>query len=80
MSLRGTVPTRTWVRALNGFLALAFAAFLLGSYWPIIKTFDLHRADLGVKGEWIGDHARLITAVTPGGAADRAGLKPGDVL
>ena len=48
--------------------------------WPVVKTFDLHRADLGVKGEWIGDHARRVTAVTPGGAADRAGLRPGDVL
>jgi hypothetical protein len=68
------------VRALNGFLALALAAFLLGSYWPIIKTFDLHRADLGVKGEWIDGHARVVTAVTPRGAADRAGIKPGDAL
>lgn len=80
MSLRGATPVRTWVRALNGLIALALAAFLLGSYWPIVKTFDLHRADLGVKGEWTGDHARLITAVRPGGAADSAGIKPGDVL
>jgi len=80
MSLRGAMPARTWVRALNGFLALTLTALLLGSYWPVVRTFDLHRADLGVMGEWIGDHARLITAVTPGGAADRAGLKPGDVL
>lgn len=71
---------KTWVRAVNGVVALAVAVFLLGSYWPVVKTFDLHRADLGVKGEWISDHARRVTAVTPGGAADRAGLRPGDVL
>jgi len=80
VSLRGTMPKRTWVRALNGILALALAAFLLGSYWRVVETFDLHRADLGVKGEWVGDHARLVTAVTAGGAADRAGLRPGDIL
>jgi hypothetical protein len=68
------------VRVVNGFVVLALAALLLGSYWPIVKTFDLHRADMGVKGDWIGDHARLITSVTPGGAADRTGLEPGDVL
>lgn len=76
---KSTQP-KTWVRAVNGVVALALAVFVVGSYWPVVKTFDLHRADLGVKGEWIGDHARRVTAVTPGGAADRAGLRPGDVL
>ena len=60
-----TNPTqpRTCVRAVHGVVGLALGAFLLGTYWPIVKTFDLHRADLGAKGDWIGNQARLITAV-----------------
>lgn len=73
-------PARIGWRTLGRFLALALAALLLGTYWPIVKTFDLYRADLGIKGEWIGGHAKLITAVSPGGAADVARLVPGDVL
>jgi hypothetical protein len=67
-------------RAANGFVALALAASWLAVYWPVVKVFDLSRADLMYQGVWIGDHARQITAVTPGGVADRAGLRVGDVL
>jgi hypothetical protein len=71
---------RTWVRAVNTAFAVALAAFVLANYWPIVKLFDLSRADLQLQGDWIGGHAKRITAVTPGGVADRAALKVGDVL
>jgi hypothetical protein len=73
-------PIRPWVRILNTAFAVALAAFVLGNYWPIVKLFDLSRADLQYQGEWVGGHAKRITAVTPGGVVERAGLKPGDVL
>jgi len=73
-------PIRPMVRILNTAFAVALAAFVLANYWPIVKLFDLARADLQYQGEWVGGHAKRITAVTPGGVADRAGLKPGDVL
>jgi hypothetical protein len=71
---------RTFVRAINGLIALALGAYLLIAYLPVVKVFELSRADLMIRGEWIGGHAKQITAVTPGGVADRAGLKAGDVL
>jgi hypothetical protein len=67
-------------RVVNALFALALAAFVLANFWPTVKLFDLARADLQYQGSWIGGHAKRITAVTPGGVADRAGLKPGDVL
>ena len=73
-------PTKPMVRWINTMFAVALAVFVLANYWPIVKVFDLARADLQVQGEWIGGHAKRITAVTAGGVADRAGLKPGDVL
>ena len=33
-----------------------------------------------IEGEWIGGYAKQVTAVTPGGVADRAGIRAGDVL
>jgi hypothetical protein len=71
---------RPFIRAINTAFAVALTAFLLANYWPIVKVFDLSRAELQVQGEWIGGHAKRITAVTPGGVADRAGIKPGDML
>ena len=68
------------VRWINTMFAVALAVIVLANYWPIVKVFDLSRADLQYQGEWIGGHAKRITAVTPGGAAYRAGLRPGDVL
>ena len=79
MTANATHPS-TISRVLNGLVALALAAFVLANFWPTVKLFDLARADLQYQGEWIGGHAKRITAVTPGGVADRAGLKPGDVL
>ena len=79
MTTNATHPS-TISRVINGLLALALAAFVLANYWPIVKLFDLSRADLQYQGEWIGGHAKLITVVTPGGVADRIGLKAGDVL
>jgi hypothetical protein len=70
----------TFVRLLNALVALAFASLALAAYWPMMKLVDLHRADLGIKGEWIGGHAKRITKITPNGAADLAGLRVGDVL
>jgi hypothetical protein len=70
----------TWVRAINTAFAVALAAFILANYWPMVKLFDLSRGDLQVQGEWIGRHAKRITAVTSAGVADRAGLKAGDVM
>jgi len=78
--MTNSTQPRTFVRAINTLFAVALAAFVLASYWPIVKMFELARADLEVQGVWIGGHAKKITAVTPGGVADRAGLKPGDVL
>jgi hypothetical protein len=43
-------------------------------------VFDLSRADLMIQGEWTGGYAKRITEVTPGGVADRAGLRVGDVV
>lgn len=79
-AMRNSIKPKTWVRVVNGLAALAVAAFVLGNYWPIVKLFGLARADLQYQGEWIGGHAKRITAVTSGGVADRAGLRPGDVL
>ncbi len=73
-------PSRTWVRVVNGLMALALAVLVQATYWPLVKTFDLYRADLGYGGAWIGDHAKQITTISPDGPADRAGLTPGDVL
>lgn len=77
-----TNSTRTGIlaRALHTIAALAFAAFVLATYWPIMQLLDLERADLMLQGIWIEGHAKRITAVTPGGVADRAGLRVGDLL
>ena len=69
-----------FVRAINAILALALGALVLAIYLPTVQLFHLSRADLQVEGVWIGGHAKQITAVTPGGVADRAGLREGDVL
>jgi hypothetical protein len=79
MTANATLPSPLG-RAVNGLIALALAVYVLATYWPTLQLFDLSRADLDYEGEWIGGHAKEITAVTPGGAADRARLKPGDVL
>jgi hypothetical protein len=70
----------TAVRLANALIALAFASLALAAYWPMTKLVDLQRADLGIRGEWIGGHAKQITKLTPGGVADLAGLRVGDVL
>ena len=70
----------TLVRLVNALVALAFASLALAAYWPMMKLVDLHRADLGIRGEWIGGHAKQISKLTPGGVADLAGLHVGDVL
>ena len=67
-------------RVMNGLIALALAAFLLGAYWPIVQLTGLSRAELDYQGVWIGGNARQVVAVKPGGPADRAGIKPGDVF
>jgi hypothetical protein len=66
------------VRWTNTTLAVALAAFVLGNDWPIVKVFDLARADRPYQGIWIEGHAKRIMAVTTGRVADRAGLKIGD--
>lgn len=70
----------TLVRLANSLVALAFASLALATYWPMTRLVDLHRADLGIKGEWIGGHAKRITQLVPHGVADLAGLHVGDVL
>ena len=70
----------TLVRLVNALVALTFASLALAAYWPMTKLVDLHRADLGIRGEWIGGHAKRISKLTPGGVADLAGLHVGDVL
>ena len=65
---------------LNSAVAAAFVVYLLAAYWPLVKLFDLSRADLMIEGAWIGGYAKQITAVTPGGVADRADIRVGDVL
>ncbi len=73
-------PTSALARALNASVATALGAFLLATYWPMLQLFDLSRADPQYQGVWIGGHSKQITSVTPGGVADRAGLRAGDVL
>ena len=79
-AMTNTRQPRTWVRVVNGLAALTLAVAVLGAYWPMVRLFDLSHADLQYQGEWIGGHSKRITVVTPGGVADRAGLKAGDVL
>ena len=67
-------------RTFNTLVAAALGAFILAVYWPLVQLLDLSRADLEYQGYWIGGHTKQITAVTPGGVADRAGLREGDVL
>jgi len=67
-------------RVLNAIVAAAISIFLLASYWPMLQLFNLSRADLEYQGVWVDGHAKRITALTPGGVADRAGLRVGDVL
>jgi hypothetical protein len=68
------------VRLANALVALTLASLALAAYWPMTRLVDLHRADLGIRGEWIGGHAKRITSVRPDGAGDLAGLRVGDVL
>ncbi|NJD32610.1 MAG: hypothetical protein FIB04_12085, partial [Gammaproteobacteria bacterium] len=71
---------KTWVRVVNAILAMAVVAVVLGNYARAVKAVELERASLGLEAEWIGGHAKQIKSVTPGGPADRAGLRAGDVL
>ena len=75
-----TMHPSTISKTINGLFAVGFVAFVLTIFWPMVALVDLSRGDLQLKGVWIGGDAKQITAVTPGGVADRAGLKPGDVL
>jgi hypothetical protein len=68
------------VRLVNALVALSLASLAAATYWPMTRLVDLHRADLGIRGEWIGGHAKLITKIAAGGVADRAGLRVGDVI
>jgi len=43
---------------------------------PMSGITDAQKAELGVTG----DHGAVVASVTPGGPADRAGLRPGDLL
>jgi hypothetical protein len=67
-------------RAVNGAAAAALAVFVLASYWPTVRLFDLSLADIGVHGRWIGGYAKEVIGVAAGGAAERAGVRAGDVL
>ena len=80
VAVASSASPRAWTRVLNAAVAAAFAAYLLVAYWPLVKLFDLSRADLMIEGDWIGGYAKQVTAVTPGGVADRAGIRAGDVL
>ncbi len=70
----------TLVRLVNALVALTIASLAFATYWPMTRLVDLHRADLGIRGEWIGHHAKRITRLQPSGVADLAGLRVGDVL
>jgi len=61
-------------------LAVALGAVVLVTCWSTMRAFDIYRADLMIESVWIAGRARQITVVTPGGVADRAGLRAGDVL
>jgi hypothetical protein len=52
------------VRWINTMFAVALAAFVLGNYWPIVKVFDLARADLQPSSSVSTAHAPAIK--TPG--------------
>ena len=64
----------------NALCALALCALVLGNYLPMVRVLELSRAGLGLQGEWIANHSKRITSVSPGGPADRAGLRAGDVI
>jgi hypothetical protein len=78
--MKNSIKPKTWVRVVNGLAALALLIAVLVIFAPVLRVLHLHRADLGYQGVWIQGYAKRITSVTPGGAADRAGLKAGDVL
>jgi len=69
-----------WARAVHVVLAALLFALTAGNYLRIVGVFDLARGDIAIGGVWIGGHAKLITSVRPGGSADRAGLRAGDIL
>ena len=78
--MSGTGHPGTLVRLVNALVALAIVALAFATYWPMTRLVELHRADLGIRGEWIGNHAKRITRLEPAGVAGLAGLRVGDVL
>ena len=51
VAVANSAPPRSWTRALNAVVAAAFVVYLLAAYWPLVKLFDLSRADLMIEGE-----------------------------
>lgn len=67
-------------RLVNGSLAAVVASAVLAFYWPVLELTRLHRADLQLRGQWADGHILVVTDVSPGGVASRAGLQAGDIL
>jgi hypothetical protein len=51
--MKNSIKPKTWVRVVNGAVALAIGVALLIACWSMTRLFDLSRADIGVKGNWV---------------------------
>ena len=60
--MKNSKQPKTWVRAVNGSIALALLVFLIVIYLPTLEAFNVHRADLGTLRGFRGRTGLLLAA------------------